>query len=171
MVTLHPMQVSRRRWMGVALALTAFCLDAPADAREHTGSQSAAELATAGRPRIVIDRIEVPESAPAFVQRHLREVLRREARKADWGAGRGSTISVRYTLRSLGIKRDGDVVRVRCSAIGRLPRNKSASGQLSYGGDPAKQSEVVKRALEIVARGVITRLAELERNRRAAGAE
>ena len=58
------------------------------------------------------------------------------------------------------------VLRVRCTAFGRLPSGKTAKSHLDYGGDPKAHGEVVKRVLEMVARGVITRLAELERVRR-----
>jgi hypothetical protein len=63
---------------------------------------------------------------------------------------------------------DGSVLRVRCSALGRLPNGRSARSKLDYGGDPRNQTATVKDVLEMVARAVITRLAELERERRRA---
>jgi hypothetical protein len=54
--------------------------------------------------------------------------------------------------------------------VGKLPKGKVARSDIQYGGDPRSPRKVVRQVLEIVARGVITRLAELERNRREGGA-
>ena len=93
-------------------------------------------------------------------------ILRREGRHADWGAGRGSRVTFRFELTELRLDEQGDVLRVHCTAVGRLPRGKRARGSLTFSGDAAKRNELVERTLEIVARGVIARLAELERKRR-----
>jgi hypothetical protein len=87
-------------------------------------------------------------------------------RRADWGAGRGSTISYRFIVSELSITVQDGVLRVSCTAVGRLPKGKTAKGSLAYGGDPRKRNAEVTKVLQIVARGVITRLAELERIRR-----
>jgi hypothetical protein len=120
-----------------------------------------------GHPTVVLDALTLPaiEDAPRY-ERHLRQVLRREARRADWGVGRGRRIEYRFTLERLEAHVEGGVLRVRCEAFGRLPRGKSARSKLSYGGDPRQRRQVFEKVLEIVARGVITRLAELERARR-----
>lgn len=121
-----------------------------------------------GRPKVVLDRLLFPEdvSSSAALIKHLRQALAREARRADWGAARGSRIEYRFTVSELSVHRQGDVLRVRCTAFGKLPSGKTAKSHLNYGGDPRAPAEVVKRVLEMVARGVITRLAELERVRR-----
>jgi hypothetical protein len=71
-------------------------------------------------------------------------------------------------VEELTIVESNGVLRVRCTALGRLPRGKSARSHLDFGGDPKKRRAVVERVLEIVARGVVTRLAALERQRRRA---
>jgi hypothetical protein len=121
-----------------------------------------------GRPKVVLDRLEFPKTLPdaSHFERHLRQVLRREARRAEWGAGQGSRIEFRYAVTTLEVSEQGGVLRVRCAAVGKLPGNKSAKSSLSFGGDPRKRREAIQRVLEIVARGVITRLAEIERIRR-----
>ena len=60
----------------------------------------------------------------------------------------------------------GGVVVVKCTALGKLPKGKVARSHLKFSGAPAERHELTKRVLEIVARGVIGRLAELERIRR-----
>ncbi|HMJ10497.1 MAG TPA: hypothetical protein VK524_03770 [Polyangiaceae bacterium] len=142
----------------VASARLAFAEEAPAASAKNAR----------GRPKVVLDRLVFPADVAnsATFEKHLRLMLAREARRADWGAARGTRIEYRFTVSELGIREHADVLRVRCTAFGKLPSGKTAKSHLDFGGDPRARSEVVKRVLEMVARGVITRLAELERVRR-----
>ena len=121
-----------------------------------------------GRPKVKLDRLDFPPDVPNvwYHKKRLRRVLRQEARRVDWGAGRGSTITYRFAVKQLQITEEDGVLRVRCTAIGRLPKGKQAKGSLSFGGDARRRNAVIGRVLQIVARGVLTRLAELERIRR-----
>jgi hypothetical protein len=96
----------------------------------------------------------------------LRRVLSREARRLDWGASADSVIQYRFALQRLSFEVRQDVLTVHCSASGRLPKGLTARSQLSFSGEPARKRELVERVLTIVARGVLTRLAEIERERR-----
>jgi hypothetical protein len=117
---------------------------------------------------VKLDRLDFPTdvAGASYFEKRLRKLLKREARRADWGAGSGSKIRYRFAVTELVIDHEADVLRVRCAAIGRLPGGKSAKSNLAFGGDPRQKNRVVERVLEIVARGVMTRLAELERVRR-----
>lgn len=121
-----------------------------------------------GRPRIKLDRITLPASTPYPDEtlRHLKFVLQREARRADWGTGSKSTISLRFTIETLAVEQRKNALHVRCSALGELPRRRTARSQLSYGGEIAQGKKLVFQVIEIVARGVIGRLADMERTRR-----
>ncbi|MCC6217219.1 MAG: hypothetical protein IT376_20340 [Polyangiaceae bacterium] len=150
------MPLTRRAWL---IALVALASAAP----------SPALAAPRGRPTIQLDRLDFPTDHPRWpaYKQHLRRSLAREAKRAVWGAGRGSTIQYRFEVSELSVVAVADdVLRVTCAATGRLPRGRSASSRLSFGGDPRRRDETVRRVLEIVARGVITRLAEIERVRR-----
>ena len=122
----------------------------------------------AGRPQVSLDRLVFPDGLAngLELQRHLKLRLKREARRADWGAPTGAKIEFRFFVEELTTRSDGNVLRISCTALGRLPRGKSARSKIEYGGDPRKRVLEVKKVLEMVARGVITRLAELERERR-----
>jgi hypothetical protein len=122
-----------------------------------------------GKPKIKLDRLEFPADVADAkeLEAHLRRTLKHETRRADWGAGRQSRISYRFSVKELALHEDAGVLHVTCSALGRLPKGKSAKSHIVYGGDPRERRKVVERVLEIVARGVVTRLAELERARRA----
>lgn len=102
----------------------------------------------------------------ALLRKHLSKLLTREARRAEWGVGRGAKVTFSFAVTDLTISDDGDVLHVRCTAVGKLPGGRSAKSNLSFGGDPGKRFDTVKRVLEIVARGVVTRLAEMARVKR-----
>jgi hypothetical protein len=137
----------------------------PAAARADTE----AELpAVASRPRVTLDRLTFPAEVVGAkeLESHLRGTLKREARRADWGAGSGSKISYRFFVEELELREEAGVLHVSCTALGRLPKGRSAKSHIVFGGDPRDRKNVVERVLDIVARGVVTRLAELERARR-----
>ena len=121
-----------------------------------------------GRPQIVLDRLVVPATMPEQkrVTKVLEKALKREAHRFEWGAGRGSRIEYRFTLEQLDLSVERGVIKVRCTALGRLPKGKTARSRLEFGGDANKAHQVIDHVLLIVARGVLSRLADLERNRR-----
>jgi hypothetical protein len=121
-----------------------------------------------GHPKVVLDRLVVPLDTPEHqrVTRVLEKVLKREARRVEWGAGRQSRITYRFYLEQLDLSVERGVLKVRCTAFGRLPKGKTARSKLEFGGDPQQARKVIDHVLEIVARGVLSRLAELERDRR-----
>lgn len=121
-----------------------------------------------GRPEVHLNRLTLPSALPNAreIEAQLKRSLKKEARRADWGAGRDNRIEYRFTLEALELRREGDVLRVECSAWGQLPGGQRAKSELGFGGDPGQKAELIRRVLDVVARGVITRLAELERQRR-----
>lgn len=121
-----------------------------------------------GRPSVRLDQLVFPADVEgrAALERHFRRTLSQAARKADWGAGSGAKIEYRVTVEALETRLDDGVLRVRCTALGRLPKGKSARSHIEFGGSPAERQALMRRVLEIVARGVVTRLAALERERR-----
>ena len=120
-----------------------------------------------GRPKVKLNRLTFPSIPQAsYYKNHLQRSLHREALVADWGAGEGSVIEYRFRVDRLEIETEAGLVRVHCAATGELPRGKNATSQLTFSGDPAGQRQLVEQVLAIVARGVITRLAQIEHARR-----
>jgi hypothetical protein len=125
-------------------------------------------VSSASGARVRLDQLGLPPDlvGAKALETHLRKTLQREVRRADWGAGAGSKISYRFFIEQLDLREDKGVLHVTCTARGRLPKGKSAKSQIVFGGDPRERTKVVQHVLDIVARGVVTRLAELERTRR-----
>lgn len=123
-----------------------------------------------GRPKVVLDHLDFPaELGAKKYGKHLLGELSRETRRVDWGASSDSTIQYRYAVKQLTVtQREGNVLEVRCEALGRLPSGRIASGSLTFSGAPSERDALVKKVLSIVARGVIARLADIERERRRA---
>jgi hypothetical protein len=125
-------------------------------------------LSTKGRPTIVLDYLEFPSDVAGGTRyrKQLETILYRETRRVRWGAGTGDKITYRFYVTKLDFRVEGDVLQVTCHAKGQLPKGKTAKSTLTFGGPLDERNAVVKRVLEIVARGVVTRLAEMERIRR-----
>lgn len=124
-----------------------------------------------GRPHIQIDRVALPAALPNRGEylEYLKKTLKREVRRADWGASGKNKIWLRFEVERLDLDAKASVLQVHCSAVGELPRRRTARSQLVYGGDRAQEKRLVKQVLEIVARGVVSRLSALERARRGVG--
>lgn len=162
---------------GVTVSAIAFAIAATLAPRLFARSAESAEVASGARapaasspgsrPKVVLDQLDLAKAPlPSAEEKYLRDVLAKEARRADWGAGRKSRIQYRFRIDELEVVEEASVVRVRCTATGWLPRGKTAKSRLAFGGAPKERPELVRRVLAIVAHGVITRLADLERERR-----
>jgi hypothetical protein len=157
------------KWSTAACLLAGAILWAPDVRAQSDGAPAESEQTERPQasPAVVLDKLEFPVMlGSGKYEKHLRKVLRREAAEADWGAGNDSTIEYRFAITALTVQQKGDVLLVKCTATGALPRGRRAQSQLSFGGNPRQHSELVRRVLSIVAHGVITRLAEIERVRR-----
>ena len=156
------------RTSALFFCLLSSCALAQFSPRVARAETEESELSPAGQPRVKLDRLSLPPDlagAKGF-ETHLRKTLRREVRHADWGAGAASKISYRFAVERLDLREENGVLHVTCTARGRLPKGKSAKSHIVFGGDPRERTKVVQHVLDIVARGVVTRLAELERARR-----
>ena len=96
----------------------------------------------------------------------LEKLLKREARRADWGGASDGPVQASIEIRELMAIVDGDVVRVTCAGVGRIPGVGAAKSKFSFGGRPSERAKLEKHVLELVARGIVTRLAEMARQRR-----
>lgn len=155
--------------MALARAASAAVVLVTAGPAAHA-AESASRTASAapkGRPAVKLDLLQLGVSPLATSNEELlRKILAREARRVDWGAGRGAHITYRFRVNELEAALEGGVLRVSCSATGWLPKGKIAKSRISFGGSASERDALVERVLEVVARGVLTRLAEMERVRR-----
>jgi hypothetical protein len=121
------------------------------------------------RPTVRLDRLDLPTGFPrgTALERHFRFQLKKAAHRADWGAQRGAKIEYRVKLEELSVREGNGVIHVKCTALGSLPKGRTTRTLIEFGGNPAERQRVIEHVLEIVARGIVTRLAAIERGRRA----
>jgi hypothetical protein len=120
------------------------------------------------QPTFSIDALTLPPGLENTrqVDKALRTMLKKEAKRQDWGAGRSSHIEARFHLKRFEFETQGQALIVRATLVGRLPGGRAAESTISFGGKPAQKATLVRQVLGIVATGVIVRLADLERKRR-----
>jgi hypothetical protein len=164
-----------RHCLPLALAWAVWALPAAAEPSDADASDGPPPIARGiaprevGRPNVRLDRLEFPAGLAdgPQLERHFRQQLKRAAHRADWGAKRGAKIEYRVKLEELTIREGDGVIHVRCTALGSLPKARTTRTFIDFGGRPSERAKVLRHVLEIVARGVVTRLAAIERERRA----
>jgi hypothetical protein len=149
-----PPVLSRRDLVATLSALAAaLVLGAPGEA-----------LAKPKKPRVIWSSIRVREGRDQPLREAaLAKILEKESRRVDWGKGRTEPVDASIDVRELDTVVDGDVARVTCAAVGRLRGAGAAKSKFSYGGRPQDRAKLEQHVLELVARGIVTRLAEMAR--------
>lgn len=122
--------------------------------------------AKARKPRIRWEIILVPERKDgARIEALLKEVLQKESKRARWGKHYDGVVDATVKVQTMTTSIEGDVARVTCSAVGKIDGLGIARSRFSYGGRAEQRAVLEKHVLELVARGIITRLAELAREK------
>src|SRR4051812_48595519 len=105
------------QWLALAaIGLTVLGTEAPAFAR----------------PKVDWSRVEVPAGEGSDrLAKVLRAALEQAARKANFGKARSVTLSARVT--SFSVEHHGDVLRISCTALGRVVGGQGAKSKISFG--------------------------------------
>ena len=132
----------------------------------------AADAQARPRTRVQWTEVTLPtDERQAQRENQLRAVLRRESHHADWGSPPGDFVEASLHVTEFSIEHRPDVVRVTCSAVGRLHKGPMVRTHFSFGGNPKKRDALEQTMLTLVGRGVVTRLAAVSRTRSPAGHE
>ncbi|MCC6648258.1 MAG: hypothetical protein IT374_22140 [Polyangiaceae bacterium] len=140
---------ARSSWVWVALVCAAL-------------GTSTSDADAKRRPRVVWTDVSIRPERPD-VPPVVKKILEKEGRRADWGRRREQPVEAKVEIRELSAVRDGDVVRVTCTAVGKIPGLGAAKSRFTYSGRPEEQRKLEHRVLELVARGIVTRLADIAR--------
>lgn len=120
------------------------------------------------RPHTTVEWTEVvlPESDRKGVRTALlKGVLKKESRRADWGEQPDGKLQGVVKVVEFTVVRKEDVVRVTCTAVGKLSKGPAVRTHFSFGGHPHQQAKLEKTMLTLIAQGVITRLSSIARER------
>jgi hypothetical protein len=133
------------------IAIAAIAVSRPADAR----------------PKADVEwtRVDAPATTKdgARLAKNLHQLLKNASRKADFG--KSGKVLLRARIVEYIVEHKGDVIRIRCTVIGRLEGGPSAKSRIAFGGDPKDPKALEKQVLTMVAHGVTSRLAALAKAR------
>lgn len=100
-----------------------------------------------------------PGDGQKQAEKRLRNALREAAKEADFG--KVKSVKIAAKLVEWKVEKSDDVLRITCTLVGRVEGGKSARSHLSYGGRLDEQTKLEKLVVRMVARGLLTRLAQL----------
>ena len=118
--------------------------------------------AAEAKPKVDFAKVDVPASPEAArVEKAFKQALAKAAKKANFGKGKHVALSARVL--ELTREEHGDVLRITCTAMGRVVGGPGAKSRISFGGDPAHRDELENQVLTMVANGLVGRLAQIAR--------
>jgi hypothetical protein len=118
--------------------------------------------AAEAKPKVEWSHVDVPESEDAArIGKVLKAALEQAAKHANFGKVKSITLSAK--LLTFTTEQHGDVLRVSCTAMGRVAGGASARSKISFGGSPDARAELEKQVLTMVANGLVSRLAQIAR--------
>lgn len=93
----------------------------------------------------------------------IRRQAHRTAKHLDFGVkGR---VEITFVVSDIQVVEEDDVVTVTCTLVGRLRGGGSARSKIRFGGKPDKNKKVERQVVAAATEGVLTRLAQLSRER------
>jgi len=122
-------------------------------------------LAKPRRPKIRWTILVPERKDQARIQYLLKEILEKESKKARWGKGYTDDVDATIDVREFVSSTDHEIARVTCSAVGRIAGLGTTRSKFSYGGKVEQRAQLEKHVLELVARGIVVRLAEIAREK------
>jgi hypothetical protein len=123
-------------------------------------------IATAGpKADVQWTKVEAPATTKdgERLAKSLQKLLKEASRKADFG--KSGKVLLRARITEYVVEQRGDVMRIRCTVIGKLEGGPSAKSRIAFGGDPKDPKGLEKQVLTMVANGVTSRLAALAKTR------
>jgi hypothetical protein len=151
-------------WIIVAASLLSGRLLSASPAIVLLGAALAPPAIARGGRRVVWTEIRVTaRQKRPDLERFLKEVVEKQTRKADWGGRGGEPLEARFQVTEFDVVQRPDVVRVTCTAVGRIQGAPSVRSHFSMGGRPAERADLERQLLTMLGRGIVSRLAVIAR--------
>lgn len=112
---------------------------------------------------VQIANVELPEGEPAKKTKMVRRLLATAAKRAQFG--KAQKVRIHATVTELEVVDQGEVVKVRCTMVGRLEGGQRARSRMEFSGRPSEKVALERKVLGMVADGLMTRLAQMARER------
>jgi hypothetical protein len=116
-----------------------------------------------GKAKVSWETVEVPPSLPAakWIGKQLDPALKKATKRADFGSKKH--IELRARVKEWSSVTTGDVHRVSCTIVGRFVGGPRAKSRISFGGPVKDKAKLEKQVVEMVANGLVSRLATIAR--------
>lgn len=146
-----------RMFLSVLVAIGWIAFAAPASA--------AAKVEVAG--------IEFREGAEKQTQKRVGSAIRRQVHRAakSLDFGTKGRVEVTFVVRDVEVEEADGIVTITCTLVGKLKGGGSARSKIRFGGKPDNRKKIERQVVATAADGVMTRLAQLSRERIAAAAK
>jgi hypothetical protein len=120
--------------------------------------------AEARPPRVIWTDISIASSEKRpELERFLKQIVETQTLRANWGKKRQTPLEARFEVTEFSAVLGKDVVRVTCTAVGKLKGGQSVRSHFSMGGRPAGRAELERQLLAMLGRGIVSRLADVAR--------
>jgi hypothetical protein len=130
--------------------------------------------AASAKAKVDVAAVEFKEgAAEKKAQKRIGTAIRRQAHRAakhlDFGTkGR---VEITFAVRDIKVEEADGVVTITCTLLGKLKGGGSAKSKIRFGGKPEHQTKLERQVVAAATDGVMTRLAQLSRERAAAKAK
>ena len=115
---------------------------------------------------LTVTEVKLPdEHASKEIERSVRAAIAHAAKSARFGSAKHIEMAIH--LIEVSVDEVDGIVHVTCTLSGKLKGGGVARARVSFGDKPSKKKALVKQALRMAAESVVTRLADVVRDREA----
>ncbi|NUO51246.1 MAG: hypothetical protein HOV80_20505 [Polyangiaceae bacterium] len=123
--------------------------------------------AWASKAKVEVAAVEFGKSAEKQSQKRVSSTIRRQAARAAKHLDFGTTnkVEITFVVRDVAVAEEDGVLTVTCTLLGKLKGGGSARSKIRFGGKPDAKKKIERQVVAAATDGVMTRLAQLSRER------
>lgn len=122
------------------------------------------------KAKVDVAAIEFRQTSDKQAQKRVSTTIRRQVARAAKHLDFGTTsrVEISFVVRDVDVVEEDGVVTVTCTLLGKLKGGGSARSKIRFGGKPDARKKIERQVVSAATDGVMTRLAQLSRERIAA---
>ena len=117
--------------------------------------------------KVEVAGIEFRQTSEKQAQKRVASAIRRQVARAAKHLDFGTTsrVEITFVVRDVEVAEEDGVVTVTCTLLGKLKDGGSARSKIRFGGKPDARKKIERQVVAAATDGVMTRLAQLSRER------
>jgi hypothetical protein len=121
------------------------------------------------KAKVEVAGIEFRQSAEKQAQKRVASTIRRQVARAAKHLDFGTTskVEITFVVRDVVAVEEDGVMTITCTLLGKLKGGGSARSKIRFGGKPDARKKIERQVVTAATDGVMTRLAQLSRERAA----